>query len=534
MSRLNYDDDILRAKKVFKIFEKKQNDTYNFKKNIHYLNYSKSKKNTKNTEVVIKITSSCKNIDGIKNHLKYISRNGKLTLIDSENNELSDKDNYKIITKNFNTDGSILTQREIRNFRQREYRETYNMVFSMKDIELAPIKKIREAAIKTIKEKYPDNYFVIAMHDDTDNPHCHICLKSINNNGKRIDIKKSDLNQLRKNFAKELRALNIEATATIKKKIELNTGKEIDKDLYIKDDMPTKFEKHKAHHYRVINFGEANYKFDKDKPMSYFVRYRTKNGNDVEIWSNDLERVIKENDIKKDEYCRFAITSEEPVIVKERRTYKQNGQEYTTIVDKKVYKKKWDVSVEKRAEKILNPLKKFTPAETFVENEYPSHKANHYEVLSYGKTNYKFNINNKDSYYVKCKNEFGKEFEIWNKDLERVIKENGITMGDYCKFVVVDEKPFKTTIIDDKGTQYIKTNYKKIFDVSVENKNEKNLKPIISSKPKYEIKKIDAIVSTAILEKNTSMKTGSNKNKQHGIKILIKNVSQNKNTDKEL
>nr|WP_277620715.1 relaxase/mobilization nuclease domain-containing protein [Campylobacter blaseri] len=149
--------------------------------------------------------------------MNYISRQGNIELVDSDYNLYSNKDEIKDACKNFNSVYKIPTQNEIINFRQKEKRETYNIVFSMKEHSLAPVNKIRIAAINTIKKKYPDNYFVIAMHNDTDNPHCHLCLKSVNKNGKRVNIKKADLNELRKNFAIELRKLNIEATATIRK-----------------------------------------------------------------------------------------------------------------------------------------------------------------------------------------------------------------------------------------------------------------------------------------------------------------------------
>ena len=45
-----------------------------------------------------------------------------------------------------------------------------------------------------------------------------LCLKITDAHGKRINPKKSDLNDIRKKFALELNRMNIDATATIRKK----------------------------------------------------------------------------------------------------------------------------------------------------------------------------------------------------------------------------------------------------------------------------------------------------------------------------
>ena len=65
------------------------------------------------------------------------------------------------------------------------------MIFSMKDYTgvnefgFDP-QLVRKAAIHTIEKHYPNNFFVAALHTDTNNPHCHICLKIRDNDGKRI------------------------------------------------------------------------------------------------------------------------------------------------------------------------------------------------------------------------------------------------------------------------------------------------------------------------------------------------------------
>ena len=102
---------------------------------------------------------------------------------------------------------------------------------------------------------------------------------------------------MREKFAENLRDLGVEAVATKKK------GKVIENYYYDST-------KHKAHHYEVVDFGKAPYKFNQDNQESFFVRYRTSKGKEIDIWADDLERVVAENDIHIGEYVRFAIVDE--------------------------------------------------------------------------------------------------------------------------------------------------------------------------------------------------------------------------------
>ncbi|HDX6240638.1 TPA: relaxase/mobilization nuclease domain-containing protein [Campylobacter fetus subsp. venerealis] len=336
-----FDEDIFKAKRVIKRFEAKQKSTYMYsiksKKSISYSN----KKNSK--EVVVKITGSAKDFEGLKGHIKYISRNGDIELFSSDNEIFSGKDDLKNAVANFNSGDKIPTKNELFTNAKKPKRETLNFVFSMKDHLQAPANKIQEAAVKVLKEKFSDNYFLAAIHNDTDNPHCHICLKITDAHGKRINPKKSDLDELRKNFALELNRMNIDAIATIRKKVK------IDKDGKVIDEPEIK-----SHHYEVTGFGEAPYKFNADNDQSYYVNYKTPTGKIVTIWSKDLKKVVEDNQINVGEYCRFAITGEQEM----KFVYLDKKTKNT--IEKTTYKKMWDVSVNGRLEKELKPLKKYS------------------------------------------------------------------------------------------------------------------------------------------------------------------------------
>ncbi|EDP2927716.1 relaxase/mobilization nuclease domain-containing protein, partial [Campylobacter jejuni] len=236
----------------------------------------------------------------------------------------------------------------------KEKRHTINMVFSMKEHFTTPKEKLQQATITSLKKIYPNNFFVVAFHGDTDNPHCHICLKIADKNGKRINPKKADLANLRAEFAKALNELGVEAKATKKQReveinqefsVKLNTNNEINQALKIK-----------MHYYQIMDFGEANYQFstDKNAKKSYYVSYKTKKGITT-IWGQDLERVVKENKVLRGEYARFKIVGQEEYEIKRKAKINNKWQEVVKTLKKPV----WDVSVVGREKELKQITKKY-------------------------------------------------------------------------------------------------------------------------------------------------------------------------------
>lgn len=213
-----------------------------------------------------------------------------------------------------------------------------------------------EAVIKTIKDKYPDNPACFSFHGDTDNPHIHCDLRLESIYGDRIYFKHKDRDDLRRDYAKNLRDLGIEAYAT-------RRYEKYDKDINIdtvqdKNLTGTREDKIKNHHYEVVEFGKAKYKFDENAKDSFFVKYKSSKGEIIDIWSEDLERVVKENDIKVGEYARFKIVDKSPVEVQQKRFNKETKK--WTIYKKTALKNVWDCSILGRAEKDLKMASKTT------------------------------------------------------------------------------------------------------------------------------------------------------------------------------
>ena len=350
--RLKLFDDELRAKKVITKLERDSKSSHNYKKKNYSTN--KNENNPRGKEAVIKITGNTKNLESFKRHIEYITRDYELPLYDDEGNIYEGKDEIKDYIDMYNFDNAIPDYDESI---YKERREVLNFVFSMKEQNTTPKDKLMEAVIKSVKEKYPNNPACFSFHGDTDNPHIHCDLKIQSLDGKRIDVKIADLQKLRKDYAKNLRDLGIEAYAT-RKYEKYDKDKNINLDTTVQDKNLTGAgeNKIKNHHYEVVEFGKAKYKFDEKAKDSFYVKYKTTKDEIIDIWGEDLERVVQESDIKVGEYARFKITDKSPVEVKVKR-FDKKTKKYS-VHTKTALKNVWDCSILGRAEKDLKMASK--------------------------------------------------------------------------------------------------------------------------------------------------------------------------------
>ncbi len=330
--RINLNEDDLRAKRVYTKLERASRSPYNYTKKINKGIKRPIVKNTpRGKEVVIKITGNSKNFQKWKAHFNYVTRKGELEVVESQLHKYQGKEELQQFQEFFNDSGENIPN-ESENVKER--REVLHFVFSMKEHEATPSDKLLSAVLKTMKEKYPNNASYAVFHVDTDNPHIHCDLKISGIDGNRIDVRKKDLEQLRKNFAKNLNDLGIEAYAT-RKHEKYNLDKTMN---------------YKNHHYEVTQFGKAKYKFDDRNNESYFVSYKNKNGNITTIWSKELEKVINENNVKVGEFVKFQKVDKVPI---ERTIRKKAVNGKREVFTKTSFKDVWDCSIQGRNEKNL-------------------------------------------------------------------------------------------------------------------------------------------------------------------------------------
>lgn len=384
--KIYLEDEELRVKKVFIKKEKIAKLPKNYKKRTLHKIYINSKKNT---EVMIKIASSCYDVKSLKRHLNYISRKEQLELFDQDSN---------IYNNNNEAIENFLAYDEFEydtSKNKKQIKETHNIIFSMKDHKNAPVEKIKEALTKTLKTKYPNNNFLVVMHKDTDNPHCHVVLKVKDNFGKRQHIRKKDLQDLRKLFALELNALKVEASATIKTKINLTPKEYKEKDKYM-------------NYHEVVSFGEALYDFKEDNEPSFYVKMKDKNEKEFLLWGKDLKEVVDSNNVCIGDKCYFAVTDQLEVKVTAKKKLPNKQFEYYELT---TYKNIWEVSIKDKNEKDLVPLKNKDKKKAIYKilnkNEYV---ASTEKLKNNIRLEDKINISNfKDLSFVKNKNIFDRD-----------------------------------------------------------------------------------------------------------------------------
>ena len=204
-----------------------------------------------------------------------------------------------------------------------------------------PVEEIKNAAIKTIKERFVNNHFILAVHNDTDNPHCHLDLKSVDCNGKRIKISPADLDMMRDEFAKNLTDLGYKATNFSYKNKKFSKNK-----------FPDVWDGHKPHHYKITGYGEAKYNFSLDEHTeeSYYVKFETSKGKETILWGKHLRQLMEDYNITNGDYARFAVTAQEPIV---KKIYDKKTKQWC---EKTLYRNVWDCSVEGKREVELTPL----------------------------------------------------------------------------------------------------------------------------------------------------------------------------------
>lgn len=309
------------AKRVIKNKLATYSGNKNFKKSSYsYRNNSVNRPVKNSSEVMVKITSSGKNLKGIKAHMDYISRNGDLPLEDEQGLIYHGRDEVREL-RDYLRDNGVKIKKKGES--KREYRQTMNIVFSMRDHKEVSEEKIKKAVKATLKKLYPDNMYVMAYHGDTDNPHCHVILKIADNNNNRININLYDLQEIRTQFAKYLNALNVaKAKATpFKKSVNKLPSRAVE----------------------IVDFGKDFYQHKSENKLNYFVTYKNQNGKNITIWSKYLEDSLSSSGVKRGDKVALKVSHIEKVSLP--RFMNKNSELSNEII---LNKKHWKVDVIER------------------------------------------------------------------------------------------------------------------------------------------------------------------------------------------
>lgn len=247
-------------------------------------------KNGNSREVLVRITGSGRTPRGVKNEINYIAREGELTLRDSEGKE------YCIQAREERHQSyAFMTDQEDKQGHRDESapKLVHNMVFSSPNVASVSEADAFKAVETTLKEKYPDNRFIMAYHKDTDSHHVHVLLRIPDNYGKRINIRKQDLRDLREKFAGQLQKMGYNVTCTHQYQFGL------------KSELKREHDRQRGL-YEVVKFGRASYRFNpKNGDQNYITLRPLKNKTEVTYWGVNLAEEIEREQIKPGSVIRF-------------------------------------------------------------------------------------------------------------------------------------------------------------------------------------------------------------------------------------
>lgn len=162
-------------------------------------------------EVMVKVTGSARGLRGLKEHLAYITRNGKI-LGERESGELIlGAANVRSIAEEWWADCC--------RGRNARARDTINLILSMPPGTDA--KAVADAASSFARKTFGQDYEYLLAHHNQDsdpkrpeNPHAHLTVKTRGRHGQWLNPRKHDLQAWRESFALELRERGVIAEAT--------------------------------------------------------------------------------------------------------------------------------------------------------------------------------------------------------------------------------------------------------------------------------------------------------------------------------
>ncbi|MFL6605666.1 MAG: relaxase/mobilization nuclease domain-containing protein [Steroidobacteraceae bacterium] len=164
-------------------------------------------------EVMIKVSGGARTIRGVATHLAYLEKRAELETDDGAiltekglgRGLLKDWD-LEIDERRHHTERGIAAGRKTPKL-------VHNIVFSMP--KGTPADKLHKAVKKFAREKFGAQHrYAMALHTDQGHPHVHLVVKAMSERGERLNIYNATLRDWRRDFARYLRELGVEANAT--------------------------------------------------------------------------------------------------------------------------------------------------------------------------------------------------------------------------------------------------------------------------------------------------------------------------------
>lgn len=164
-------------------------------------------------EVMVKVSGGARTVRGVAAHLAYLEERADLETDDGE--RLVEKGLGRQLLEDWNLDLDEHRRHTARAIAagRKPPKLVHNLVFSMP--QGTPPDKLHQAVQKFAFEKFAlQHRYAMALHADQANPHVHVVVKAVSEQGERLHIRKATLREWRQDFARYLRELGVEANAT--------------------------------------------------------------------------------------------------------------------------------------------------------------------------------------------------------------------------------------------------------------------------------------------------------------------------------
>ncbi len=162
------------------------------------------------TEVMVKVTGFSSGAGHVQAHLNYITRNGQFEMENDRGEVFSGRERVDELFDDWRKDGAI----GFDNGRKyKKQRDIAHLALSMP--EGTDPKAVHDAVRDFAKREFGKKHeYVFVLHTNEPHPHCHLTIKTLGHDGKRLHTNSGDLQRWREGFAEQLRKYGVDAEAT--------------------------------------------------------------------------------------------------------------------------------------------------------------------------------------------------------------------------------------------------------------------------------------------------------------------------------
>jgi hypothetical protein len=147
-------------------------------------------------------------------HLAYIARNGEVELESDEGDQVRLTSEAALLKDwDLDLDDALRRKSAIAPTNGTVPKLVHKLIFSMPP-GTSPERVLGAVRNFAREEFWGQHRYIFALHTDEAHPHVHLVLKALSEEGVRLNIKKATLRHWRSEFARNLRAVGVEANAT--------------------------------------------------------------------------------------------------------------------------------------------------------------------------------------------------------------------------------------------------------------------------------------------------------------------------------